>query len=67
MATELGVRPGSSTLVGRAVLAPQEHERHAFAAQLDVYVRVVGLDHVAERHAAAHQPTFQRGLVQFSG
>ena len=36
----------------------------SLAAQFDGYVRGVGLNHAAKRHAAAQQPAFQRGLVQ---
>ena len=49
---------------GGAVLAPQQHQRHALAAQLDVHPGVVGLDHAAECRAAAHQPAFERCLVE---
>ena len=50
--------------MGGAVFAPQQHQRHALAAQFDVHAGVVGFDHAAERGTAAHQPAFERRLVE---
>ena len=56
--------PGPLARVCRPVFAPQQHQRHALAAQLDVHAGVVGLDHAAERRTVAHQLAFERRLVQ---
>ena len=64
VAAELGVGPGPLAFVGRPVLGPQQHQRHALAAQLDVHSAVVGLDDPGERRTASHQPMLERRLVE---
>jgi hypothetical protein len=61
---ELGVGPGSSALGGRALLLPQQHQRHALAAQLDVHVGEVSLDQAGLGRAAPEQPALERGLTE---
>jgi hypothetical protein len=51
--------------VRSAVLGPQQHQRHALAAQLDVHVGVVGFDEIAAVGAAPEQPALECGFVEF--
>jgi hypothetical protein len=64
---ELGVGPAAPALVRGAVLLPQQHQRHAFAAQFDVHAREVGQGDAGLGGAASEQPAFERGFVQLGG
>ena len=61
---ELREAPGALTLVRRPVLLPQQRQRHALAAQLDVHPGEVGLGHAALLGRGAKQPAFQIGQAQ---
>ncbi len=51
--------------MGGAVLLPQQHQRHALAAQFDVHAGEVGLDDRRLGDAASEQPALEPGLVEF--
>jgi hypothetical protein len=61
---ELGVGPRAPALVRGAVLLPQQRQRYALAAQLDVHHAEVGLDHPGLGGIASEQPALERGLIQ---
>jgi hypothetical protein len=62
---ELGVGPGAPALEGGAVFLPQQHQRHALAAQFDVHAGEVGQGDAGLDLAASEQPALERGLVEF--
>ena len=61
---ELRVSPGAPALMGGPVLLPQQHQRDALAAQLDVHAGKVGLEYRHLGDAAPQQPPLQGGLLE---
>lgn len=61
---ELGVAMGGLAGVLGAVLLPQQHQRHALAAQLLVDAAVVGLHKAAGSLGCAQQAVMQGGVIK---
>ena len=63
---ELCQAPGAAALMRGTVFLPEQHQRHALAAQLNVHTPEVGFDHPSLLGAGAEQAPLQLGLAETS-